>query len=95
MMNSSIMFFTIYIVSAGLTIALAVIGAAFAQGKAASSAFDAMARQPEVQSSISGSLILSLALIESLAIYALAVSFVILFANPFSAHVLELSKIIP
>jgi F-type H+-transporting ATPase subunit c len=94
-MQSAILFFSISIVTAGLTIALAVLGASAAQGKAASTAFEAMARQPEAQGGISGSLILSLALIESLAIYALAISFVILFANPFTASVLNLIKTLP
>lgn len=89
-MEGAILFFSISIITAGLTIALAVLGASAAQGKAASAAFEAMSRQPEAQGGISSSLILSLALIESLAIYALAISFVILFANPFSANILSI-----
>lgn len=90
MNTAKIIYYSISIVTAGLTIAIAILGAASAQGRAASSAFDGMARQPEAQSGISGSLILSLALIESLAIYALAISFVILFANPFSEIISKL-----
>ncbi|MCE5222813.1 ATP synthase F0 subunit C [bacterium] len=89
-MNTAVIFYIVSVVMAGLTIAIAAIGAATAQGKAASAAFEAMARQPEIQSSISGSLILSLALIESLAIYALAISLVLLFANPFSPIIQKL-----
>jgi F-type H+-transporting ATPase subunit c len=86
-MDNVLAFYSISILAAGFTIALAVIGAASAQGKAAASAFEAMARQPEAQGGINSSLILSLALIESLAIYALAVSLIILFANPFLSYV--------
>ncbi|HPJ12714.1 MAG TPA: ATP synthase F0 subunit C [Caldisericia bacterium] len=86
-MDNVLAFYSISIITAGITIALAVIGAASAQGKAAASAFEAMARQPEAQGGINSSLILSLALIESLAIYALAVSLIILFANPFLSYV--------
>lgn len=89
-MNYAILFYIVSVIMAVFSIAIAAVGAATAQGKAASSAFDAMARQPEIQSGISGSLILSLALIESLAIYALAISLVLLFANPFSAIVQKL-----
>jgi len=89
-MNTAVIFYIVSVVMAGLTIAIAAIGAATAQGKVASAAFEAMARQPEIQSSISGSLILSLALIESLAIYALAISLVLLFANPFSPIIQKL-----
>jgi len=89
-MNMAVIFYIVSVAVSGLTIAIAAVGAATAQGKAASAAFDAMARQPEIQSGISGSLILSLALIESLAIYALAISLVLLFANPFSPIIQKL-----
>ena len=87
-MDNAFAFYAISIIVPGLTIALAVIGGAAAQGKAAAAAFEAMARQPEAQSGINSSLILSLALIESLAIYALAVALIILFANPFLSYIL-------
>jgi len=90
MSTAKVMYFSISIIMAGITIVIAVLGAATAQGKVAASAFEAISRQPEAQSGISGSLILSLALIESLAIYALAVSFVILFANPFMEIIMKL-----
>lgn len=68
--------------SAAFAIAVAAFGGAAGQGKAAASAADAIARQPEAGDRIFTTLILSLALIESLVIYALAVSLVLLFANP-------------
>ena len=86
-MDSTLAFYAISIIVPGLTISLAVLGGAAAQGKAAATAFEAMARQPEAQGGINSSLILSLALIESLVIYALAVSLIILFANPFLSYV--------
>ena len=55
----------------GLGLPIAVLFAATAQGKAAVSAMESIARQPEAASNIRGALILSLALIESLVIYVL------------------------
>lgn len=66
-------------VAAALAIAIAAFGGALGQGRAAASAVDAIARQPEAQQDIFTSLILSLALIESLVIYALAVALVLIF----------------
>ena len=66
----------------GIGVALAVPIAAFAgalgQGRAASSAMEAIARQPEAARDIRSSLILSLALIESLVIYALLMSLLLM-----------------
>lgn len=56
-------------VTLGLPIAAGL--AALAQGRAASAALEGIARQPEAAGDIRGSLILSLALIESLVIYVL------------------------
>ena len=53
------------------SIALAAIGAATAQGRAASAAYDAMARQPEASSTIQLNLLLSLAFIETQTLFVL------------------------
>lgn len=65
--------------ASALGISIAAFGGALGQGRAAASAVDAIARQPEAGDRIFTTLILSLALIESLVIYALAVALVILF----------------
>ncbi|MEI6093399.1 MAG: ATP synthase F0 subunit C [bacterium] len=61
--------------AAGLTIAAAAIGGAIAQGKAASTALEAIGRNPSAQNKIFVPMIVALALIESLVIYALVVVF--------------------
>lgn len=61
----------------GFGLPLAVAFAATAQGKAASTAAEAMARQPEAAGDIRGALIISLALIESLVIYVLLAFFLL------------------
>ena len=60
--------------SAGLCIALAAFGGALAQGKTASTALEGIARNPAASGKILIPMILGLALIESLVIYALIIA---------------------
>ena len=71
------------IITAGLTIAIGSIGPALAEGRAASQALQALAQQPDASNTITRTLFVSLAMIESTAIYCFVVSMIILFANPF------------
>ena len=73
----------ISIVTAGLTIAIGSIGPAFAEGRAASQALQALAQQPDAANTITRTLFVSLAMIESTAIYCFVVSMILIFANPF------------
>lgn len=61
--------------AAGITIALAAVGGAIAQGKTASTALEGISRNPGAQNKIFVPMIVALALIESLVIYALVVVF--------------------
>jgi F-type H+-transporting ATPase subunit c len=63
------------VVVAGATIALASIGGTLGQAKAAAVALEAIGRNPSAQNKIFVPLIVSLALLESLVIYALVVIF--------------------
>ena len=60
--------------AAALSVAVSVAFAATAQGKYASSAMEAMGRQPEAANDIKGSLLIPLALMEALAIYGMLVA---------------------
>lgn len=60
--------------AAGLTFAIAAFGSALAQGNVASSAMEAIARQPESAGDIRTTLLLSLAFIEALTLFGLVVS---------------------
>ena len=70
------------IVTAGLTIALGSIGPALGEGRAVAAAMDAIARQPEAANTISRTLFVGLAMIETMAIYCLVIALLLLFANP-------------
>lgn len=61
--------------SAGLAIGLAAVGGAIAQAMTASSALDGIARNPAAQPKIFTPMIIGLALIESLVIYAFVIAF--------------------
>ena len=62
--------------------------AAVGQGRVAASAMQAIAEQPDARDSISTTLYISLALLESLALYSLIVALILLFANPLTSTVL-------
>ncbi|MBL8317844.1 MAG: ATP F0F1 synthase subunit C [Burkholderiaceae bacterium] len=65
-----------------LAIAIGVFFPALAMGRAIAQALDALARQPEAEKSITRTLFIGLAMIESLAIYVLVVVLIVLFRNP-------------
>ena len=65
-------------VAAGFGIAVAAFGGALSQGRAASTALDGIARNPGASDKIFTPMILGLALIESLVIYSLIISFLLL-----------------
>ncbi len=62
-------------IGAGLAIGLAVLGGTSAQGKAAAAALEGIARNPAAADKLLTPLILSLALIESLVVFAFIVAF--------------------
>jgi len=65
-------------VGLALGVPIAVLGGAAAQGRAATAALEGIARQPEAAGEIRILLIISLALIESLVIYALLTFFLLM-----------------
>lgn len=65
--------------AASFCMAFGCIAAAIAQGRVISQACDSMARQPELSGELRFTMIIGLAMIESLAIYCLLVSLVLLF----------------
>lgn len=68
--------------SAGIAIALGSIGSALGEGRGLASALDAIARQPESASTITRTLFVGMAMVESTAIYCLVIALILLFANP-------------
>ncbi len=63
--------------AAGLGIGIAAFGGALGQGRAVASALDGIARNPSASGKIQTPMIIGLALIESLVIYALVIAFLL------------------
>jgi len=80
------------IVTAGLTIALGSIGPALGEARAAAQALQAIAQQPDEANTITRTLFVSLAMIESTAIYCFVVAMILLFANPFWNWAIEVAS---
>ncbi|MFM0593674.1 MULTISPECIES: F0F1 ATP synthase subunit C [Paraburkholderia] len=71
------------IAAAALAVSFGAIGPALAEGRAVAAAMDAIARQPDSAGTISRTLFVGLAMIETMAIYCLVIALLLLFANPF------------
>ena len=72
------------IFAAAMAVSFGAIGPALGEGRAVAAAMDAIARQPEAAGTISRTLFVGLAMIETMAIYCLVVSLLLLFANPYT-----------
>ncbi len=80
---------SVSIFTAGLTVAFGALGPALGEGRAAAAALSAIAQQPDAGATLSRTLFVSLAMIESTAIYCFVVAMILLFANPFWTTALE------
>ena len=87
-MDSMTMIAIVSIFTAGFTIAIGVIGPALGEGRAVATALTSLAQQPDASATITRTLFVGLAMIESVAIYCFVVSMILIFANPFWNHVI-------
>jgi F-type H+-transporting ATPase subunit c len=71
------------ILAAAVTMAVGAVGAAIGESRIGVSAMDALARQPDEAGSITRTLFVSLAMVESTAIFCLVIALILMFANPF------------
>jgi F-type H+-transporting ATPase subunit c len=81
------------IVTAGLTTGIGCMGPAFAEGKAVATALTSLAQQPDASATITRTLFVGLAMIESTAIYCFVVTMILIFANPFWNHFIAASAV--
>lgn len=75
---------TASVVTAGITVGIGTLSTGIGQGVAVNGAMQGISRQPEASGTIGTNLIIGLAFIESLTIYALVVALILLFANPYA-----------
>ena len=85
-MDSSTLIAMVSIITAGVTTGIGCMIPALGQGKSISTALSAMAQQPDAGQTITRTLFVGLAMLESLAIYCFVISMILIFANPFWNH---------
>jgi len=85
-------YFVALALAVGFGLPLAVLSAAMAQGRTASTALEGIARQPEAAGRIQTAMIIGLALIESLVIYALLMFFLLQVKLPETEAVLKIIR---
>jgi len=78
----------ISIFTAGITIAIGSLGPALGEGRAVAQALSAIAQQPDEANTITRTLFVGLAMVESTAIYCFVISMILIFANPFWEYVI-------
>jgi F-type H+-transporting ATPase subunit c len=76
------------ICTAGFTTSIGCIAPALGEGRSIAAALSSLAQQPDAAPTITRTLFVGLAMIESTAIYSLVVSMILIFANPFWTHVI-------
>jgi F-type H+-transporting ATPase subunit c len=88
-MDSTTAIAVISIIMAGFTTGIGTMFPAIAEGKAVAAALSSLAQQPDASATITRTLFVGLAMIESTAIYCFVVSMILIFANPFWNHIID------
>jgi F-type H+-transporting ATPase subunit c len=87
-MDSTTLIAVVSIASAALATSIGCLMPALGQGRSISSALSSIAQQPDVAPTITRTLFIGLAMIESLAIYCFVISMILIFANPFWNYII-------
>lgn len=82
-MDSYAIIGAVSVLGACLCMGIGSIGSALGEGQAAASALQAMAQQPDEANRIRSTMFVSLAMLETTALYSLLIAFLTLYANPF------------
>lgn len=82
-MEIAALFGAVSIATAGLTIAIGSIGPAFGEARALAQALESIAQQPDESDTLTRTLFVGLAMVESTAIYCFVVALLLIYANPF------------
>lgn len=83
-------YFTVSVFAAGFGIAIAAFGGSLGQGMAIKNAVEGIARNPESSGKVTVTLLIGLAMVESLVIYTLVIALIMIYAHPQSAAIAEL-----
>jgi len=85
-MDSTTWIGIVSICASAICMAIGAIAPALGEAKAIQQALSSIAQQPDEAGAISRTLFIGLAMIESIAIYCLVISIILIFANPFWSH---------
>ncbi|MEI6054453.1 MAG: F0F1 ATP synthase subunit C [Lentisphaerota bacterium] len=85
-MDSSTIIAVASIVISGITTCIGCVTPAISEGIAIASALRSIAQQPDSSATVTRTLFVGLAMIESTAIYCFVISMILIFANPFWNH---------
>ncbi len=88
-MDTMVIIAVVSIFTAGFVISIGCIAPALGEGRAVSSALQSIAQQPDEANTITRTLYVGLAMIESTTIYCLVIALILIFANPFWNYFLE------
>ena len=77
------------IVIAGITTAFGPMAPALGEGRSVAAALNSLAQQPDASATITRTLFVGLAMVESTAIYCFVISMILIFANPFWNHAIS------
>lgn len=86
--NSKALFTLAAMLGAGLAMGVGAVGAALGIGSIGNAACNAVGRNPGVQGKIMMTMLVGMAMAESIAIYCLVIALVLLYANPYMRYFL-------
>ncbi|HEC35411.1 MAG TPA: ATP synthase F0 subunit C [Anaerolineae bacterium] len=81
-MEPEVLITIVTIIVSGVAILLGTLTPAIVEGRAVLKALEGITRQPEAANDLRTTLIISMALLESTAIYVLLICLILIFANP-------------
>ncbi len=85
-MDDTTLIAMVSIITAGASTVIGGMVPALGQGKSISTALSSIAQQPDASQTITRTLFVGLAMLESVAIYCFVISMILIFANPFWSH---------
>jgi len=83
-------YFTVSVFTAGFAIALAAFGGSIGQGWSIRNAVEGIARNPESSGKVTVTMLIGLAMVESLVIYTLVIALILIYAHPQSGAIAAL-----
>ena len=83
-------YFTVSVFAAGIGIGISSFGTGIGQGYAIRGAVEGIARNPEASGKVTVTMLIGLAMVESLCIYALVIALILIYAHPQSSAIADL-----